>query len=30
MDILDRMLAVSIDVPVNLVDALSVLARQEQ
>ena len=30
MDILDRMLAVSADARVNLVDALAVLARQEQ
>jgi UTP--glucose-1-phosphate uridylyltransferase len=30
MDILDRMLAVSAGAPVNLVDALAVLARQEQ
>ena len=30
MDILDRMLAVSTDARVNLVDALAVLARQEQ
>jgi len=30
MDILDRMLAASADARVNLVDALAVLARQEQ